>query len=64
MLIAVEPPNAKEAKARLKTAIFGVGNAGDIIAAKEYDGVIYLTKDHLPMCGALSTDEAEEVGKE
>lgn len=61
MFIIVTPPEAVEARARLKISIYGVGSPGDVIAVKEYDGVIYLTEKYLPMQGALSPDEAELI---
>lgn len=64
MLIIVIPPEAVETKARLKISIYGVGSPGDVIAVKEYDGILYLTDKHLPMQGALSPDEVEVIKEE
>ena len=50
-----------DTKVVLKTPLFGVGKVGDIIKAKSYEGEYYLTKEHLPMQGILSANEAEII---
>lgn len=50
-----------DTKLVLKVPLFGVGKVGDIITVKEYEGEYYLTKEHLPMQGMLSANEAEII---